>query len=807
MSGGRPQEAATSRMGAGLVSLRLPLTAALATILSSICLGSTFLTGAWFFPAVFAVLVTIGGAELARRLSAPRSTVPLAGAAALLVYLVLLYARDAAYFWILPNHDALVQLKDLVQSGRRDISRFAAPIAVSPGIELMATAGIGLVALAVDTFAVTMRRAALAGLPMLVLYSVPTSVAPDGVGWLAFALGGVGYLALLLAEARERVSRWGRPMRYSAPTANWRPGVETAPLAQVGRRVGAAALGLAIVVPAVLPDFDASTLGFSTGGFGNGQGSGRKVNVVNPILDLGKDLRRGRNESIISYTGAPDYVRLVGLDLFTGDKWDPSPSQVSNSKNDVREGLVSAPGLSSNVAKKVHTRTFKIFDLEETWLPLPYPTRRVTDIDGKWLYDESTFNVFPFNGSTRQISYTARSLELSPTTEQLRNAGTPPTSLLRYTQLPASMPPSIVNAAKQVTEGAKTPFDQAVALQQWLRSGGNFVYNTDVSGSLGDANGLEAISRFLVTKQGYCVHFASAMAVMARQLNIPARVAVGFTPGKLDSATGQRVISVHDAHAWPELYFQGVGWTRFEPTPAGARTPSPDYTRDAGVGGGAPAIPGETPTTAPSGAPGPQSLNAQERNLNDALNREANQGQSSPVAIAGRPIPLLPLGVVLGVLLAALIPWGARTWVRRRRWRRATSPAALAAATWNELLDTLLDYGYVWPASDPPRRGAVRLAQERAITGAARDALARLAAATERARYATELGAVGDLRSDVEIIREALAAAASRPGRLRARFLPRSARAVWTGISEQLADLFDAADNLSARLRLRRASG
>ena len=66
----------------------------------------------------------------------------------------------------------------------------------------------------------TWRRAALAGLPLLVLYTVPTAIAPEGVSWVAFAIAGIAFLTLLLAESRERVSRWGRPMRYSVAREN-----------------------------------------------------------------------------------------------------------------------------------------------------------------------------------------------------------------------------------------------------------------------------------------------------------------------------------------------------------------------------------------------------------------------------------------------------------------------------------------------------------------------------------------------------------------------------------------------------------
>ena len=89
------------------------------------------------------------------------------------------------------------------------------------------------------------------------------------------------------------------------------------------------------------------------------------------------------------------------------------------------------------------------------------------------------------------------------------------------------------------------------------------MYDTAV-GSLDSGS---AILEFLSTKRGFCVQFASAYAVMARTLGIPARVAVGFTPGTL--ADGRYHVTSHDAHAWPEIYLTGIGWTHlFDPTPA-----------------------------------------------------------------------------------------------------------------------------------------------------------------------------------------------------------------------------------------------
>lgn len=785
---------------APLATLRMPAAAALATALSAICLGDVFLTGRWFLPVVFAVLVAGAGNELGRRLSAPRPLVPMIGLLVLSCYLVGRYASDEALLWILPDPSALDRLAELARQGNDDINRFAAPISVAPGVQLLAVGGVGLVALAVDTLAVTMRRAALAGLPLLALYTVPASVAPTGVSWEAFALGGAGFLTLLLTEARERLSRWGRPLRF-APAASpteWHSGVQTGPLAQVGRRVGAAALGLALVVPALLPDLDASSFGFGGSGFGAGNGAGNRVAVVNPIIDLGKDLRRSRNRPVIRYDGPRTYLRMVGLDVFTGNTWRPSELKVPKDQN-VVDGLPATLGVDSAVARERHRYTIEILGLEDQWLPLPYPTERV-NIEGRWVYDTSTFNVFSVNSSTRGLTYDLTHLRIIPTPTELRAAGAPPDSVSRYLDLPLGIPAVVKQVAEQITANGATDYDKALALQSWLRDPAEFTYDTDVADSVGDANGARAVEAFLDTRRGYCVHFASTMAVMARQLGIPARVAVGFTPGTRGK-DGKFVVGLHDLHAWPELYFAGVGWTAFEPTP-GVRTGNPPpWARDDAAAGG----PDETPTSEPSstesGAPA-----ASPRNLEGDLS--GLQGNAADQTLWQRyNLPLIPTALLLALLVLALVPITTRMAVRRLRWRRAVTPTGIVITAWAELRDTLLDFGYTWHPSDSPRGAAARVSQDLALPEEAEQAVRRLATATERARYATELGEVGDLRSDVGSVRAALAAQADRWARIRARWLPRSTRTVAAAFSERFADALDAVDIAAARVKGRLFSG
>jgi transglutaminase-like putative cysteine protease len=778
-------------------SLRMPAAAAFATIAATLCLAPAFLIGSWFLPTAFGVLFVGAGCELARRMSASRSTVPLGGLAALALYLLWRYGNDEALLGVIPTSGSVDQLGKLATAGRADINQYAAPIGVSPGIEMLTVAGVGLVALAVDTLAVTWRHAALAGLPLLVLYTVPTAIAPEGVSWVAFAIAGIAFLTLLLAESRERVSRWGRPMRYSVARENWQPDVDPRPLGQVGRRVGATALGLALVVPAVLPDLNVSSIGFGSGGFGRG-GSGEPVAVFNPIINLGDSLRQGDDTPVIRYSGKPTYLRMVGLDQFTGAKWQPSSLSVSRKDNDAEDGLPLPPGLGGATERRLRHYSIEIFDFSQAWLPLPYPTRKVSDIDGTWLYDPATFNVFGENSSTRQISYKVSALDVTYDPESLRTAGPPPSSLRKYLQVPRDIDPRVLAQAREVTTGQPTAYDQALALQTWLRDPNEFTYNQTVDASVGDGNGSQAILAFLQTRQGYCVHFASTMAVMARQLGIPARVAVGFALGH--TVQGKQVVGLHELHAWPELYFQGSGWVPFEPTPGGPASPPPSWASVAPGGDQPSGQPTAGQTSQPSSTAGlPGGTN---RDRQDILDQAPKSGRGGVGAGPVR-VPVLPFVLMLVALVLLAVPSVTRLLVRRHRWRDPGTPAEQALAAWAELHDTLVDHGYDWDPADPPRRGAARLVAARHLTGESVQALDRVAGAVERARYAPEMSAVGDLRSDVDTVRAALSDGAGRWERWRARLLPRSTRAVSTALAEKTADALDAVDRGVARVTLR----
>lgn len=136
-----------------------------------------------------------------------------------------------------------------------------------------------------------------------------------------------------------------------------------------------------------------------------------------------------------------------------------------------------------------------------------------------------------------------------------------PPDLQPYLALPESYPQRVRDLAAVVVGARSSAYEQALAIEAYLR-GLPYAYEVQPIPADGDA-----VEQFLFDmRQGYCTYYASAMAVMARTLDIPARVAIGYATGEYDSASGAYLVRQADAHAWPELYIGGR-WLPFEPTP------------------------------------------------------------------------------------------------------------------------------------------------------------------------------------------------------------------------------------------------
>jgi hypothetical protein len=143
-----------------------------------------------------------------------------------------------------------------------------------------------------------------------------------------------------------------------------------------------------------------------------------------------------------------------------------------------------------------------------------------------------------------------------------------------YLQLPLELDPRIAALAKEITRGAQTPFDKAFRIENYLRS--KFTYTLNLTGRPGG----DPLAHFLFeTRAGHCEYFASAMAIMLRTLGIPSREVNGFLPGEYNDLGGDYIVRASDAHSWVEVYFPGLGWQVFDPTPAGADSGNRFLTR------------------------------------------------------------------------------------------------------------------------------------------------------------------------------------------------------------------------------------
>jgi transglutaminase-like putative cysteine protease len=185
--------------------------------------------------------------------------------------------------------------------------------------------------------------------------------------------------------------------------------------------------------------------------------------------------------------------------------------------------------------------------------------------------------------------YEADSMYREAAESALRSAGMeyPEWIRRRYLQLPNSLPERVHALARDLTATSPTPYDRALAIQNYLRR--EMRYSLEVNAPPYDR---DVVDYFLFdSKKGFCEYYATAMAVLARSAGIPARAVFGFAAGTFDPVRGKFTILESDAHAWPELYFPGIGWVEFEPT---ASMPEIPRAPAAGTDAARPIAPGWT---------------------------------------------------------------------------------------------------------------------------------------------------------------------------------------------------------------------
>ncbi|WP_434810008.1 transglutaminaseTgpA domain-containing protein [Microbacterium sp. bgisy189] len=727
---GSPDRRAPTR--GGTTRLAIGLFAALAAAI--VPLTGVIEVAGWLWQSVFVAGGLLAAGWVARRLRVPTAAVTIIELALWVVAITFMYFRDTAWFGLVPTVDTLREVPTMVEVATTQIIMGTAPLEPTAPMTALIVTAVGILTIALDHVVITARMPLLATVALIAVWVIPAVAVPSGVNVLSFALLSAAVLYTIRAETRTREA----------------PGTGRGGVTALAAGIGVVAITGSLITTPILPEPVLSATGPGT------------LTTIDPTLELGDDLRQPAETPVLRYrTNATDlpYLRIATLSTFDGEVWQPDRQRTAQLEDSAFEEVTADEG----VRVTEYETTIEVTQLSSAWAPMPFPAVSVDGLEGFWRTMAYNRTVLTSQGNIRGQAYTVTTHVPRPTREQIQDseAGITETRL-DLTQLPGDTPAIIEELAREVTADATNDYDRLRALQSWFR-GPEFTYSLTAPVQEGfDGTGAEALEAFLQVKAGYCVHFAAAFATMARSLDMPARVVIGFLPGGYtgEIEEGQRVAEATTAqlHAWPEVHFRGIGWVGFEPTKSlgNETTFLPESVTAPDTGGED--IAGPTPTAAatPSASAAP-------------LDPQDPAGSADALG-GGRLVDLRPYLFTLGGLLAvAAAPGLARLVIERRLRRRAA--AGSVASAWRIVQNTAIDLGAPAPAAESPRVFGRRLVK----LGAKRAEVDRLVEAIEHASYAPGDRPSGDaLVDDAIAARRAMLDFAEPALRTRALLLPRS---------------------------------
>lgn len=769
----------------------------------------------WTAPLVGLLLLVVVVGSALRTARAPRPLVLVAQVLALLSGL----SWWAPAQWP-ADEPVLVTFAALTGEGVHTIQTYAVPAPATTGLTFVVLAGTALLGLLVEAVGVTYRAAALAGIPLLLVSAATASNTGRPLAPAYFLIGGAAWLALLARQGRSVIEDW-RAAGASAASTTVDDTVATRGthrhLGLTARVMGVAALLLGVVVPGLLPHLPPTALL-------EGAGRGTGTVSFTDTLDLSRDLGNRSTAPVIRFRTddpSPPPLRVTVSTEYANGRWFPSrefdgwPATDDGRLMSLNQALVEQHGLEHMTSTLTVTQN----GLRAPQLALPHPTTEVDlgDIGWEFVPLDDTLAV-----EAAPRTYTATYLEIAPLATLPDEVGAAPEPLLRRHPVetvertpdgtlvklaedgtplevvhpggrherlltdgsaevtepdgtvrrvvgspdrdPLAVDPAsedrVRELAAQLTGDLTNQVDIALAFQRYLR-GPEFTYSLTLADPVVGPDGqtLDPISHFLETKQGYCTQYATAMVMLARASGIPARLAVGFLPGSR-GVDGTHTVVAADAHAWPELLITGLGWTRFEPTPATRSGAAPFFTT----------------TTRPE-QPTPQSDPTAgevtpEPTVPDSAGEQGRREEPGRLERYGQTLGRAALALAVVTALLSLTPLAA-TW-RRWRLRRGRGPAEQVEGEWAVLVTGLADLGI-----EPPRAATPRGMREfylRAIEPDAHtlDALTRATDRVESARYAPQTPPPGTMREDVRQVLEWCRQHVPWQRRVRAALLPPS---------------------------------
>jgi len=635
---------------------------------------SRVLTGNWITPVVVMALVAHLTVAMCRR----RGWSVLASAAVTLVVgvpTVLWISLPGATTAGIPGTGTPAAVSDALAAAWDSLRIEVSPVSVQPGLLLVVGTALFLAVFLADWAAFRLWATGESVVPAITVFVFAILVG-DNSNPVATAVAFAGATAVfLLVHQQAKLATTERWMANNVPN----PGRVLATGVAI---VVVALITGSLVGPALPGATDPALVDWAGSG---GSNSGQRV-TVSPLVDIRGRLVDQGDELLFTVDATePAYWRLTSLETFDGSIWKSSGSYRPVS------GPLDADAPTAAATTTVEQR-FDMVSLAAVWLPAAWqPTAVDADSEVRWHRQSGTLMVDSDTTDSDGLTYGVTSQVPNLDVAELRAAqGSAPDEIVdTYLQLPTEGVAVAQRVARGLVAGATNDYDRARILQDWFAT--EFTYDLSIPpGHDGDA-----IDAFLARRSGYCEQFAGTFAVMARTLGIPARVAVGFTPGLPDPDNpGLLLVRGEHAHAWPEVWLNDFGWVAFEPTPGRGAPGAEAWT-------GRPALQsdGDGISPPPSVAPAPEAPNGPtDVSPPPTVAPSDTTGDDLAITATDGALPargsLWPWLALAGV---AAVAWLAMVWIatelQRRKRRAARTPHGRAEAAWWNVTTTLAATG------------------------------------------------------------------------------------------------------------------
>lgn len=755
--------------------------AGFATLAVSWPLTGLLREGTWIGPAIMMVLLVGVVGSMLRSLDLDPTLVVLSQAFVAAVVILQFYLRGTLVLGLFPWSDTFDATTALLREAGTTLRTFAAPAPTNDGVEFLIVVVLTLTAISVDSIGVTGRAPATAGIPLAAAFLVSVSNSGRAMEPWFFAAAALGWLLMVAQQGSRLVTGWSSADRRESVGSH---DVSFGPTGhqRLARILAVGTVLIALVAASALPHLPPTffTEGLARNADGRSVGdSGGSVSFTE-TMDVTADLHNQSDEPVLTYRTPQilnEPLRVTAVTEFDGRNWVEPDYDLTAPVDGVLTPHPgnALPGVDESVRREFSELSVVSNGVNPPSLAAPGPVAEITaDASMRWDPETSAIRL-----EEPVDSYDVTYMELAPrgATDLPGNVGeaeADPAQFGPYLEPSPNGGESYGALSDEIVGDETNDLVIGQLLQQHFRSG---IYTYDLN-LLPGAQDSPPIRHFLETQQGYCVQFATAMVMMARHQGVPARMALGFLPGEREP-NGTWTVVASRAHTWPELWIDGMGWVRFEPTPGVRSGQPPAYTQlNQGTAEADPTLgSNETPTGEPTQPP------------SSASDEDSWWDTTVDALRSAAPILVRALAVVLviGLIMAIVAIAGRRH--REAVLRNADTPQERIEGQWELLKRSLEDYGIDPPPDRSPREMGNHYQDKTHLDRRADESLGRATATLERARYAptdqTQASDDASMHGDIVTVLDSVAADLPWNIRASAKLFPRSGvhyiRSVVTG--------------------------